>query len=142
MRQMPSVTEITVPSVRFSADTWRFWIFVLISSLISEGLICMGLAPGAALACERGGHLAEGVAHGSVDDLVADLHAGPAEELGIHVQLGLDLLAVAALERRDDRVALRVGERLRARDARLEDALVLVLEGIELRGDLADQLLA
>ena len=43
MRQMPSVTEITVPSVRFSAATWRFWIFYLISSLISEGLICICL---------------------------------------------------------------------------------------------------
>ena len=41
MRQMPSVTEITVPSLRFSAATWRFWIFDLISSLISDGLICM-----------------------------------------------------------------------------------------------------
>ncbi len=38
---MPSVTEITVPSVRFSAATWRFWIFDLMSSLISEGLICI-----------------------------------------------------------------------------------------------------
>ena len=40
-RQMPSVTEITDPSVRFSAATWRFWIFDLMSSLISAGLICM-----------------------------------------------------------------------------------------------------
>ena len=39
--EMLSVTEITVPSLRFSAATWRFWIFDLISSLISEGLICM-----------------------------------------------------------------------------------------------------
>ncbi len=46
MRQMPSVTEITVPSVRFSAATWRFWIFDLISSLISEGLICIAESSG------------------------------------------------------------------------------------------------
>ncbi len=43
MRQMPSVTEITVPSVRFSAATLRFSILVLISSLISEGLICIAV---------------------------------------------------------------------------------------------------
>ena len=38
MRQMPSVTEITVPCVRDSGDTARLSILFFISSLISEGL--------------------------------------------------------------------------------------------------------
>jgi hypothetical protein len=42
---------------------------------------------------------------------VADPHARPAQQLGVHVQLGLDLLAVAFLERGYDR-ALRLVERL------------------------------
>ncbi len=41
MRQMPSVTETTVPWVRTSAPVSRFWILVLMSSLISEGFNCM-----------------------------------------------------------------------------------------------------
>ncbi len=56
MRQMPSVTDTTVPWLRVSADTCRFWILLLRSSLISAGLSCMRLswvpvcaAPGASL---------------------------------------------------------------------------------------------
>ena len=41
MRQMPSVTETTVPWVRTSRAVSRFWIRDLISSLISEGFSCM-----------------------------------------------------------------------------------------------------
>src|SRR5687768_11073658 len=108
MRQMPSVTEITEPSLRFSAASWRFSSLPRISSLISEGLICIAKLlvrlPG-----ERRGHLGQGVAHGGVDDLVADLDARPAKQLGIHVHFGFDLLAVALLERGDDLVALRIG---------------------------------
>src|SRR5512138_935187 len=105
MRQMPSVTEITVPSVRFSAATWRFWILDLISSLISEGLICIAgslFALAGLLSGERRGHLGQGVADGCVDDLVADLHARAAQEVGVDRELGLDALAVAALEGGDD----------------------------------------
>ncbi len=98
MRQMPSVTEITVPSLRFSAATWRFWIFDLISSLISDGLICMSSVLGMpALTRERRGHLGQGVAHGCVDDLVADLDARPAEEVRVYVDFDFDSLAVALL---------------------------------------------
>jgi hypothetical protein len=36
-----AVTEITFPSERFSAAAGRPWIFDLMSSLISAGLICI-----------------------------------------------------------------------------------------------------
>src|SRR6478735_601639 len=137
MRQMPSVTEITVPSVPFSAATLRLSIFDLISSLISEGLICMAV-PWRRVRClpgDRRGHLGQGVAHGGVDDLVADLDARPAEEARVHVELGLDLLAVALLERGHDVGALLVVQRPRARDAGAHHALVLALELVELLGD-------
>jgi hypothetical protein len=38
---MPSVTDMTVPSERFSAAAGKAWILDLISSLISAGLICI-----------------------------------------------------------------------------------------------------
>ena len=41
MRQMPSVTDTTVPWVRICAPASRFWIRFLISSEISDGLSCM-----------------------------------------------------------------------------------------------------
>jgi hypothetical protein len=39
MRQMPSVTVTTVPTLRASVAAAKFWIRALISSLISEALI-------------------------------------------------------------------------------------------------------
>ena len=44
MRQMPSVSETTVPCVRFSAPTSRFWIRDLMSSPISAGFSCMTIS--------------------------------------------------------------------------------------------------
>ena len=41
MRLMPSDSETTVPCVRTSAPVSRFWILLLISSLISDGFNCM-----------------------------------------------------------------------------------------------------
>ena len=40
-RAMPSEIETTVPCVRTVAPVSRFWILLLISSLISEGFNCM-----------------------------------------------------------------------------------------------------
>ena len=85
MRQMPSVTEITVPSVRFSAATSRFWIFVLISSLISEGLICIAYSSVERYGARSAAAIwARASRTESVDDLVADLHARAAQQLGVH----------------------------------------------------------
>ena len=39
-RQMPSVTDTTVPCVRTSAASAMLWILLRIRSLISEGLSC------------------------------------------------------------------------------------------------------
>jgi len=41
MRQMPSVTDTTVPWVRMRAPASRFWMRLLMSSEISDGLSCM-----------------------------------------------------------------------------------------------------
>jgi hypothetical protein len=39
MRQMPSVTVTTVPTLRASVAAVKFWMRALISSLISEALM-------------------------------------------------------------------------------------------------------
>jgi hypothetical protein len=39
MRQIPSVTVTTVPTLRASVAAWKFWMRALISSLISEALM-------------------------------------------------------------------------------------------------------
>jgi len=77
-----------------------------------------------------------------VDDLVADLDAGAAEQARVHVHFGFDFLAVALLQRPDDVRALLVGERLGAGDAGSHDAVVLALERLELPRDFADELVA
>src|SRR5205085_11964407 len=95
MRQMPSVTEITVPCVRASTVPPRFWIRLLMSSLISEGLSCMdgllGVLCSRALAGQGGGHGVEAPAHGRVDHLVADDDARTADQLRIDLDLRRDL---------------------------------------------------
>src|SRR3954466_6826476 len=79
MRQMPSVTDTTVPCVRMCAPASRFWMRLLMSSEISEGFSCMkGSLSVLLLSFERGLERGELRARGTVDDLVAqhDAHAG------------------------------------------------------------------
>src|SRR5204863_8546390 len=125
MRQMPSVTETTVPCVRVCAPVSRFWILALISSLISDGFSCMTCLSWTVASSRRqlilhGGELAEDRV---VDHRVADGDARPADQRGVDLDLRLDLAAEPALERRGQALELVVGHRQRAPDARGRDAL-------------------
>ena len=84
MRQMPSVTEITVPSrALFGGDLEVLDLRLLISSLISDGLICIAGSLSKVLARSSAAAIwASASRTGGVDDLVADLHARAAERLG------------------------------------------------------------
>src|SRR5512138_3356256 len=89
MRQMPSVTEITVPWVRICAPASRFWMRLLISSEISEGFSCIGCSLSFQCRLER----AELRARRAVDDLVAQHHLDAADELLVELHFRLHLLA-------------------------------------------------
>src|SRR5512135_1640913 len=134
MRQMPSVTDTTVPWVRTSAPMSRFWIRDLMISLISEGFSCMmcSLSLGAKL--HR--HGAELRLHRSVDHRVADRHARPADQLGVDGHGRLDLPAEALLQRGREFGNLRIGQFECGFDRRLGRRFGGVLQRVELRRDL------
>src|SRR2546422_4776041 len=148
MRQMPSVTVTTVPCVRTSADSARFWILLRIRSLISDGLSCcmLGpLAPHAVLrihssALQRGGHVFELAAHRAVDHLVAGRDAHAPDQLLVQGDVRLDPALQAPRDVRDEAGDLRVVQLEGGADLGFDDGLALVLEPDELRVDLWQQL--
>src|SRR5919202_359031 len=79
MRQMPSVTDTTVPCVRICAPASRFWMRLLISSEISEGLSCIGDS----LSFQCGFERRELRARRAIDDLVAKHNLHAADEFAI-----------------------------------------------------------
>ena len=137
MRQMPSVTETTVPCVRICAPASRFWIRLLISSLISEGLSCMApkrlcfyafSAASSAPSCAR--------AEPSMTLSPSTTRTPPISSLSTWT-LVLTLRPVffsSALHQVGD---LRLGELERRVHLGLEHAFALVLQRLELRADLA-----
>src|SRR5690242_8121349 len=128
MRQMPSVTDTTVPWVRTSAASARLWMRPLMSSLISEGLSCCMVAFPGLLVSQRGGHRRELAAHRTVYHFIADLHPHAADQFLVHRHLRVDLAAVTALEIRRQRRRLRGIERKSAFHRRVHHALALVLQ--------------
>src|SRR4051794_21997904 len=76
MRQIPSVTDTTVPWVRICAPASRFWMRLLMSSEISDGLSCMS----APLSFQCGLERAQLRARRSVDDLVAQNELDAADQ--------------------------------------------------------------
>src|SRR5499427_7784852 len=150
IRQMPSEIETTVPSVRTVAPGSRFWILLLISSLISEGFNCMvsshrpaeprgaGRLP-RELRPQLVGHRLQLRPHGRVDHGIAHRDPRAPDELGIDVDHGLDLLAEALLERRLELRDLLVRERESAVDPRRGHAIDVVLALVEQHRNLRQQ---
>src|SRR5690606_31751072 len=137
MRQMPSVTETTVPWLRVSADTSRFWILLFSSSLISAGFSCMKSSPALADSnLERAGELRELATHRWIHDCVADPDRAATDQLAFDPDPGLDLATEATFERGDDLAELLVGQRIGRSDMRFEHPIVRMAQGLELRGDL------
>src|SRR5258707_14558087 len=95
-RQMPSVTDTTVPWVRICAPASRFWMRFLISSEISDGFNCMGCS----LRFQCGLERAELRARRTVNDLVAHGDLDTADQRLVDADLGLHLAAGAFLQPR------------------------------------------
>src|SRR5687767_4102946 len=89
MRQMPSVTETTVPCVRICAPASRFWMRLLMSSEISEGFSCMRIP----LRFQCGLERRELRTHGTVDDLVAEQYPDAADQILVDAHLRAHLAA-------------------------------------------------
>src|SRR5689334_4679452 len=152
IRQMPSVIDTTVPCVRTCAPVSRFWIFDRMSSLISEGLSCMGSSlpwPAPREQCRRplGCSAAQLCAHcvelrldGAVDHRVADRYACAADQLRIYGDRCFDFLAEAPFERGRELGGLLGRQRQCAFDRRLRDVFRIVLEQIEQRANLRQKL--
>src|SRR2546430_9391778 len=142
MRQMPSVIDTTVPCVRTCAPVSRFWIFDRMSSLISEGLSCIGFLVafagiGRASAVNRKStaqlrsHRIESCLHRAVKDRVAYRNARAADQLRIDRYSRLDLFAEALLERGSELGGLLRREGKCAFDLRLCDVFRRVLQQIK-----------
>src|SRR5437016_912069 len=141
MRQMPSVIDTTVPCVRTCAPVSRFWIFERMSSLISEGLSCIGssVASPALLrtavinrksTAQLRSHRIKLCLHGVVEDRVADRNSRAADQLRIDRHGRLNPFAEVLFERRGELGGLLERERKRALDLRLCDVFRLVLQQI------------
>src|SRR3954447_26561603 len=91
-RQMPSVTETTVPCVRICTPASRFWIRPLMSSEISDALSCMALSFESRL--ER----AKLPARRAVDNLVAEHELHAADQLAVDADLCAHLAAGLLLQ--------------------------------------------
>src|SRR5579872_2099434 len=133
MRQMPSVTDTTVPCVRTSAPVSRFWIRERMSSLISDGLSCMERSWSGA---KSRAHRRKLRLHRSVEHRVAYGNSRAADQVAIDGYARLDLSSEALLERRAQLLDLQVGELERAFDRRLGGGFGVVLQAIEHFGDL------
>src|SRR5690606_23567434 len=164
MRTMPSDTEVTVPSLRASADSLTFSMRALISSLISDGLSVevailvscrAGLDPPRAVLrfrsagrnppCEfksmgqRGLQALQLAAHGTVDDDVAGIDHRAADQAGVDRGLDLDLAAEALAQRGLDRLQFGGLQRGGGGDLRLHHALGLEPQLVVQAGDLRQQ---
>src|SRR5687767_12601588 len=139
MRQMPSVTDTTVPWVRMRAPASRFWMRLLISSEISEGLSCIKLLSVLLLCLECRLERAELRARRGVDHLVAEDDPHPGDEILLDLEFGLHLAAGFFLQTLHQIGELRVGQLERRVHLGFEHAFALVLQRFELRADLRQQ---
>src|SRR5664279_3354169 len=150
-RQMPSVTDTTVPSLRMLAETASPSMRLLISSEISAGFSCMSgpslCSSGRLVETQddfSGGgqrrlHLLEAGADRGVEHLVADDDANAADQLGNDDHRRFELPAEAPLHRRLDVGGLAGVDREGALDRRLRDAGARIDERLELRRDLGQR---
>src|SRR5437667_2376091 len=144
MRAMPSLSDTTVPCVRTSAPVSRFWILLLMSSLISDGFNCMIFLlrlPWAVNGRARRANWVSGsqmvrhrlqlAGHRAVDHRVADDDLGPADKRCVDADGGLDLLPKASLQRALEPRELGLAQWERARNLRPRQTLGGVLEVCE-----------
>src|SRR5688572_13650023 len=139
MRQMPSVTDTTVPSVRMRAPASRFWMRLLISSEISDGLSCIRLLASLLLSLEGGFERAELRARRAVDDLVAEHHAHAGDQRLVDLDFGSDFAAGLLLQPLHQVGDLGFRQLERGLHFGLEHAFTLILQRLELRADLRQQ---
>ena len=138
MRQMPSVTDTTVPWLRMSAAAPRPSMRLLISSEISAGFSCMVLrllservtTVSATFICSR--RAATEVSSTSSPTTTRM----PPISSGSTCTVGLELAAEALFERRDDLLELRAVDRKGAVDDGVRHARARIDERAELRRDL------
>src|SRR5665213_1558480 len=151
-RQMPSVTDTTVPCVRSCVPVSRFSILDLMSSLISDGFNCMVASCRMRLLDSRarfysirrsGGqfvrHHGKLALYGAVDHAIADGDARAADQRRVDTHLRLDRLAEVTRERSVDRGKLRIGQCHRRLDRCARDVIGLVLARFEQLADLRQQ---
>src|SRR5688500_18921266 len=139
MRQMPSVTDTTVPSVRMRAPASRFWMRLLISSEISDGLSCIRLLASLLLSLEGGFERAELRARRAVDDLVAEHHAHAGDQRLVDLDFGSDFAAGLLLQPLHQVGDLGCRQLERGLHFGLEHAFALILQRLELGADLRQQ---
>src|SRR6185436_6188860 len=133
-RQIPSVTDTTVPCVRICAPASRFWIRLRISSEISDGLSCMACSLCLQCVLER----AELRARRAVDDFVAEHDLDPGDQILVDADARLHLASRLLLEARDQVGELRVFQVERGVHLGLDYALALVPERFVLRADFGE----
>src|SRR5262245_2692010 len=139
MRQMPSVTETTVPWVRMRAPASRFWMRLLISSEISEGLSCIKLLSVLLLCLQCCLERAELRARRGVDYLVAEHDPYSGDQIFLNFDLGLHRAPGLFLQLLHQVGELRFRQLQRRVHLGLEHAFALVLQRLELDADLAEQ---
>ena len=107
MRQIPSVTEMTVPWLRISVCADKPWMRLLMSSEISAGLSCMTLFPflsffgwacwaGSRSLGQRNFHLFETGPHRGVEHQVANHHTNAPDEFGLDGEAEVEFAAESA----------------------------------------------
>src|SRR5215469_13348265 len=108
MRVIPSVTDTIVPTLRASVTDLKFSIRCLIRSLISVALIAIALGPMNSFGLSR--QLVRDPvqlrAQRAVNDEIAGLQHGSAQERGIRVALHADAAVQLPLQRGRQRLAL------------------------------------
>src|SRR5208282_6723567 len=129
----------------------RFWILVLMSSLISDGFNCMVSSSGCSgwIAARRPawfrsgpqviGHRLQLALHRGVDHRIANDNPRAADEPWIEANRGLDFLAEAPLQRRLESRKLRLVDGQGAQDLRSGEAVGRVLERAEQLADFRQQ---
>src|SRR5258706_11184984 len=133
IRQMPSVTDTTVPCVRICTPASMFWMRFLMSSEISDGLSCICCS----LSFQGGFERAQLRARGTVDNLVADHDFDAADERFVHTHARPHLAAGFLLEPGHQVGALGLLHFKSRIDLGLDHAFALALEHLVLLADLA-----
>src|ERR1700761_8628025 len=128
MRVMPSVTETIVPMLRASVTPLKLSIRCLIRSLISVALIAIWMSCSIFLSCQLVRNAVQPRAHGAIDNQIACLQNGPADQSGIRVAMKAYLALEPALQSGGQRFALTVLQRRCGSDSDVDYPFGFVLQ--------------